>query len=149
MRHPENNINRIEEEGEPHIKLMSLSEIANNCENLAGHYLSSILQVISVSPEEKIIKGDKELTLCVLKCYSSGYLVDVNLWNHDLPLEDLVGKWMVFSGFKLKKIGQWKFMLVSSVYSKMAAYEGQVQSMPYLATQRYHNLSSVYEQRNI
>ena len=60
----------------------------------------------------------------MLNCYLGGYLVDVTLWNFDLPIYDLAGKCIIFSGFRLKKIADWKFVFVSSVYSKIAQYEG-------------------------
>lgn len=60
--------------------------------------------------------------MCILNCYANGYLVDVTLWNSDLPIADMANKWIVFSGFRLKKLIDWKFVLVSSVYSKISPY---------------------------
>ena len=103
---------------------MFLSEIANNSVNLAGHYLTTLLYVISVNPTQTIVKNGKNLTFCILNCFANGYTVDVTLWNSDLPIEELTGKWLVFSGFRLKKLIDWKFVLVSSVYSKIAPFDG-------------------------
>lgn len=128
---------------------MSLSQIANNSINLSEHYLSTLLLVVSVKPTETVVKDGKNLTLCILNCFADGYQVDVTLWNSDLPMEELAGKWIVFSGFRLKKLVDWKFVLVSSVYSKMAPYDGQIQSLPYNATQNYHNLSCIFEPRTL
>ena len=76
-------------------------------------------------------------------------MVDVTLWNYDLPIDELRAKWLVFSGFRLKKLVDWKFVLVSSVYSKIAPYNEAVHGMPYNSTQKYRNLSSIYEARTI
>lgn len=70
------------------------------------------------------MKNGNTLTLCIINCYANGYLVDVTLWNSDLPIAELANKWIMFYGFRLKRLMDWKFMLVSTVYSKIAAYEG-------------------------
>ena len=112
--------------------------------NLAGHYLTTLLYVISVNPTQNIVKDGKNLTFCILNCFANGYTVDVTLWNSDLPLDEMNGKWFIFSGFRLKKLVDWKFVLASSVYSKLAFYEGPQNSMPFNPTQKYFNLSSIY-----
>lgn len=87
--------------------------------------------------------------MCILNCYANGYLVDVTLWNSDLPIADMANKWIVFSGFRLKKLIDWKFVLVSSVYSKISPYEGETKSIPYETHAQYLNLSCVFEPRTI
>lgn len=91
-----------------------------------GNYLSTSLYVLAVNPVQNIQKAGKELTLCKLNCYSGGYLVDVTLWNFDLPIYDLSNQWIIFSGFRLKKLADHKFVFVSSVYSKIAKYDGPI-----------------------
>lgn len=87
--------------------------------------------------------------MCILNCYANGYMVDVTLWNSDLPIADMAGKWIVFSGFRLKKLIDWKFVFVSSVYSKIAPYEGETKSIPYSPIAHYHHLSCIFEPRTV
>lgn len=82
--------------------------------------------------------------MVILNCFSNGYLVDVTLWNSDLPISELTNKWVVFSGFRLKRLIDWKFVLVSSVYSKIAAYNEEPKSIPYTPNGQYHNLSYIF-----
>lgn len=101
---------------------MLLSEIANNSQALNGHYLTTLLYVVNVNESQQVVKNGKNLSMVILNCYANGFLVDVTLWNSDLPIADLANRWIVFSGFRLKKLVDWKFVLVSSVYSKIAPY---------------------------
>ena len=87
--------------------------------------------------------------MCILNCYANGYLVDVTFWNFDLPIMDITNKWVVFSGFRLKKLLDWKFVFVSSVYSKLSLFEGETKSIPYYSFTQYYNLSNVFENRSI
>jgi hypothetical protein len=128
---------------------MTLSDIANNSQNLNGHYLTTLLYVVKVNESQQIVKHGKNLSMCILNCYANGYMVDVTLWNSDLPIGDLASKWIVFSGFRLKKLVDWKFVFVSSVYSKIAPYEGETKSIPYHPQANYYNLSCVFEARTI
>lgn len=68
----------------------------------------------------------------------------MTLWNFDLPIQDLKGQWIVFSGFRLKKLADQKFVLVSSVYSKIGQYDEPVEGLPYNPSQKYYNLSSIF-----
>ena len=136
-------------EEEPSTKITPLPEIVNVCERMNGSYLSTLLYVVAVNPVQNINKNGKELTLCKLNCYSGGYLTDVTLWNFDLPIADLTGQWIVFSGFRLKKLANQKFMFVSSVYSKISKYEGLVEGLPYNPAHKHCNLSNVYDERTI
>jgi hypothetical protein len=91
-----------------------------------------------------VIKNGNKLTLCIINCYANGYLIDVTLWNSDLPIAEMDNKWIMFYGFRLKKLMDWKFMLVSTVYSKIAAYEGETKSIPYSPHAQYYSLSTLF-----
>lgn len=121
-RNPDNTIRPSEEHGGAVQQPMTLSDIANNSQSLNGHYLTTLLFVVKVNESQQIVKHGKNLSMCILNCYANGYMVDVTLWNSDLPIGDLANKWIVFSGFRLKKLVDWKFVFVSSVYSKIAPY---------------------------
>jgi hypothetical protein len=86
--------------------------------------LTTLIYVIKVKESQQVSKNGKNLSICILNCYANGYLVDVTLWNSDLPIGDLENKWVIFSGFRLKKLIDGKFVFVSSVYSKINSYEG-------------------------
>jgi hypothetical protein len=117
-RNPDASIHPIEE-GRAAIAPMALHDIVMNSPSLLDRYLTTVLYVVKINEVTQIVKDRKNLTLCTINCYSHGYLVDVSLWNFDLPLSELTGNWVTFSGFRLKKLVDWKFVLVSSVYSSM------------------------------
>lgn len=148
-RNPDNTIKPAEQNVQVVQQPMMLSQIANNSQSLGGRYLTTLLYVIKVNESQQVQKQGKTLTMCILNCYANGYLVDVTLWNSDLPIADMTNKWIVFSGFRLKKLVDWKFVLVSSVYSKISAYQGETKSIPYQTHGQYHNLSCVFESRTI
>ncbi len=143
-RNPDSTIKPIEENPPAVLKPMLLSEIANNSQALNSHYLTTLLFVVKVNESQQIVKNGRNLSMVILNCYANGFLVDVTFWNSDLPIADLTNRWIVFSGFRMKKLVDWKFVLVSSVYSKIAPYEGEAKSIPYSPLANYHNLSCVF-----
>ncbi len=96
---------------------MGLAQIAAHLEELNGKYITTLLYVVSISPKKNIIKADKELSLSTLKCFENGYLVDVTIWNQDIP--DLTHKWVLFSGFRVKALSNKTLVLASTVYSNI------------------------------
>jgi len=63
-----------------------ISEIASNSQALEGRYLTTLLYVIKVNESQQVIKHGKNLSMCILNCFANGYLVDITLWNSDLPI---------------------------------------------------------------
>lgn len=143
-RNPDHTIKAHEDNSDAVINPMLLSDIVNKSQSLNGHYLSTLLYVVKVNESQQVTKNGKNLSMVILNCFANGYLVDVTLWNSDLPISELANKWVVFSGFRLKKLIDWKFVLVSSVYSKIASYNEDPKSIPYTPNGQYHNLSYVF-----
>jgi hypothetical protein len=90
-----------------------------------------------------VIKNNNKFKLCVINCFSDGYLIDVSVWDSELLLEKLTNLWVMFEGFRVKKLANWKMILVSSVYSKIAVYEVIPAGLQYTPFTQYHNLSSI------
>jgi hypothetical protein len=105
--------------------------------------------VVKVNEKLTVEKNGKNLTLCVLNCYANGYLVDVTLWNHDLDLTYMNRKTFVFAGFRVKKLSDWKFSLVSTVYSKFSENGQTPKGIPFSEYGTYYNLSQVLEKRTV
>lgn len=142
VRNPDDTITRAPEPA--HLQTQSLADISNNLETLNGNYLTTLLYVVKFNETRNVVKNGQDLKLCILNCFANGLLVDVVFWNSDLPIAELENRWVIFSGFRIKKLVDWKFVLVSSVYSKISAYEGEAKGIPYTNSTQYCNLSSVY-----
>lgn len=54
----------------------------------------------------------------MVKAFSEDLLVDLTVWNKDLPA-DLVGKAVIVEGVRVKLLTQTSMVLVSTVYTKV------------------------------
>lgn len=93
------------------------------------------------------MKDDKNLNVCVLSCFGEGYLVDVTIWNSEVDVQKLQGGWIIFSGFRVKKLTEGKFVLVSSVFSTIKPFKGKPEKF-FSFEDFYPNLSNIYEGRS-
>lgn len=84
----------------------------------------------------------------MLKCFADGMMIDVTLWNRDIIPEEIISKWIVFNGFRIKKITEASFVLVSTVYSRMDFHQGEV-GKEYDSNKNYHCVSVTYQRRTI
>ena len=97
---------------------LQLQTLYENRNQLANHYLSVALFVANVNPRKTIKKHEETLTLDTLTCFGNGVLIDLTIWNQNIPKE-IENRWMRFDGFRLKFTGPDSMILTSSVYSKM------------------------------
>lgn len=73
--HPEENVT------------LSLEEINERRHELFNNYVTTVLQVISISAPEKKEKNGNELTLTLVRGFAQNALVDVTIWNKEVPQE--------------------------------------------------------------
>lgn len=62
---------------------------------------------------------------------------------------DLVGKWMIVEGVRVKLLTPSSMVLVSTVYTKIHEIDSEVEHKPYDPQTTYKSLSQVYAPRNI
>ncbi len=126
---------------------MELKQLYENRNNFVNSYVTVALQVVSKKDRKLIEKDGERLTLDILTCFGNGALIDVNIWNQNVPKE-IQYKWLLFDGFKLKFSGPDSMCLNSSVYSKT-----QMMMTPsceqYSTEKTYKNLSSLVQERNV
>jgi hypothetical protein len=116
IRDPVNTIHQSEE------KILrapiELKQLFENKDKLVNNYVTVALQVISKKDRKIIEKDGERLSLDVLTCFGNGALIDVNIWNQNVP-QEIQYKWLLFDGFKFKFSGPDSMCLSSSVYSKI------------------------------
>lgn len=54
-----------------------------------------------------------------MKCFEDNLLINVEIWNHEIKIEELKNKILKFIGFKVKPVSHQTITLVSAVYSKI------------------------------
>jgi hypothetical protein len=62
---------------------------------------------------------------------------------------DLVGKWMIVEGVRVKLLTPASMVLVSTVYTKIHEMDSAVEHRPYEPQTTYKSLSQLYAPRNI
>jgi hypothetical protein len=75
-------------------------------------------------------------------------LVDITIWNQEVSKE-LLGKWVVFEGFRVKMLTDNTFVLVSTVFSKLHVQPLKIEIEQYQAEKLYPSYSQVYAERTI
>lgn len=48
-------------------------------------YISVALFVAKLNPKKTFVKHEQNLTLDTLTCFGNGVLIDVNIWNQNIP----------------------------------------------------------------
>lgn len=84
----------------------------------------------------------------MVKAFADEWLIDLTVWNRELPA-DLVGKWVIVEGVRVKLLTQNSMVLVSTVYTKIHEVEGEVEQPRYDPNRNYRCLSQVYAPRSI
>lgn len=92
-------------------------------------------------------KEGEELSLVRLKCFGDGNLVDVTIWNKELP-ENIEGKLICLDGVRLKLLTSQSIVFVSSVYTRINEVKDENFKL-YDKDIEYTSLSKVYSERNI
>lgn len=95
-------------------------------------------------------KDGKDIKFQVLKGYSSGFLIDVTIWNGEIDTNNLLNKWVMFEGMRTKKMTEDKFVLVSTVFTKLSFCEWVIDDdyrTEMLSS--YQNLSEIYQKRKL
>lgn len=79
-------------------------------------------------------------------------MVNVEIWNHEINIEELKGKVVKFIGFKVKATSHNTITLVSTVYSKiekLSRLPYNRENYVYDSKKMYKSVSSYYEIRTI
>lgn len=113
-----------------------------------NHYLSVALFVAKLNPTKTFTKDGQNLRLDTLTCFGNGVLIDVLIWNQNVP-QQVENRWILFEGFRLKFSGPDSMSLSSSVYSKMKPIFSPAETEQYQNTLTYKNLSCIYQSRNL
>ena len=114
---------------------------------LNSNYLSTLLQVVEVMPVEVKVKDEQELRLTRFRGWADDSLVDVTLWNTELPL-NAVGQWVQLDGVRLKLLTSQSIVLTSTVYTRITPLE-EGPGQNYDPNIEYTSLSKVYQERSI
>lgn len=90
-------------------------------------------------------KDGKDIKFQVFKGYSSGCLVDVTIWNGEIDTDKILNKWVMFEGMRIKKMTEDKFVLASTVFTKIVLCEWKIEDeFNAEIVSSYYNLSEIY-----
>lgn len=128
-------------------EFLTLGETYDARAELNGHYVTTILQIMEICQPEKKLKDGNELTLTIVKGFADGCLIDLTIWNRDIP-SDLLGKPVILEGMRVKLLTNSAMVLVSTVYTKLHEIDGEVENK-YDPKENYKMLSQVYNVRTI
>ena len=87
-----------------------------------------------------------------MKCFEGDLLVNVEIWNHEINIDELKNKVLKFIGFKVKPTSHQTITLISAVYSKiekLTRLPFNREKFVYDPKTLYKNVSSFYEIRTI